>query len=231
LVLAGDWVGQGELGITKTSGNTDSESINLGFDFSNVGELWTNEIDASIYRASFSGETSAKVLSGDYTVKRKLGDRDNLFLNLSYLDDEFDGYREQLSAAFGYGYRVIDTEPTYWEVGLGVGYRDTEELPEFQIDNGIVVESRGLTVNGPTLVLRTSFRNQITDNTQFIDDFKAEVGEDNSFVENEASLLVSMNSKFALKAGLLVRHNTRPARDSDDTDVISTLSIVYTLNN
>ncbi len=221
--FAQGWKGQGEAGLVKASGNTESENANLGLKFSKEGNVWTNELAFSLLKTSADNVDSADSLSADYTLKRSLTERSNIFFNLSYLDDDFDGFTEQVGAAVGYGYKVIDTDPVGWELGAGVGYRDTSEL--LLLEDGSRVEGDDL--SGATFVVRSNYRNQLTDNTQFIDTFKAEIGSDNTFVENEAALVVSMNEKFALKAGLIIRHNTDPAEGFDDTDTISSVSLVY----
>lgn len=225
--FAEGWKGQGEAGLVKSSGNTDSENINIGLKFSNQGEVWSNHFDLAALKASNNDIDSADSLSADYTLKRDLSERSNIFLNLSYLDDDFDGFTEQVGASLGYGYKVIESEPVAWEVGAGIGYRDTSEL--FLLDDGGELEGEDL--SGATFVLRSDYRNQLTPNTQFIDTFKADIGSDNTYVENEAAILVSMNEKFALKAGIVIRHNTDPAEGFDETDTISSVSLVYNFAN
>jgi len=214
---------EGEAGLIKASGNTDSENYNVGLNFKNEGEILSHEIDFFLYQASSDNVDSAESIGAGYTLKYNLTDRSYLFGALSYLDDEFDGFTEQTSASFGYGYKVIDTEPHGWDVGIGVGYRDTSEL--IRLDDG--TEFEGEDLSGATLVLRSDYRNQLTSNTQFVDKFVAEIGSDNTFVENDAAIIVSMNDKFALKAGLLIRHNTDPAPGADDTDTITSVNLVY----
>jgi len=220
------WTGQGEAGLIKASGNTDSENFNVGLNFKNEGEIWAHEINFSLYQASADNVDSAESVAAGYTAKRNLTDRSYLFGALSYLDDEFDGFTEQSSVAFGYGYKVIDSEPVAWDLGIGAGYRDTSEL--IRLEDGTEFEGKDL--SGATLVLISDYRNQITPNTQFLDKFVAEIGSDNTFIENDAALVVSMNEKFALKAGLLVRHNTDPAPGADDTDTISSINLLYNFN-
>lgn len=221
-VLA-DWTGQGEAGLVKASGNTESENFNVGLGFINEGDVWTQEIGFKLLQASTDGVDSADSVSADYIAKRALSDRSYVFAGLGYLDDSFDGFTEQTSASVGYGYHVIDTEDVGLELGVGIGYRDTNQV--LVLDNG--TETDGTDVSGPTGVLLMNYRNKITANTEFVDAFKAEIGSDNTFVENEAALIVAMNEKFALKAGLLIRHNTDPAEGFDETDTITSINLVY----
>ncbi len=224
--LADQWKGQGEAGFVRASGNTDSESANVGLRFENVGDVWSHELLLSTYQASNSGQTSADNFSAAYKLKRELSDKSYLFGSLSYLDDDFDGFTEQSSMSLGYGHKVIDSESTKWDLELGLGYRDTQEL--LTLANGTKAEGDDL--SGATLVLNSSFQHQLTDNTQFVDKFRSEAGSDNTFIENDAALIVSMNDRFALKAGVLIRHNTDPAPGADDTDTITSLNLVYNFN-
>lgn len=222
-IYAQGWTGQGEAGLIKASGNTDSENFNVGLNFKNEGEIITHELNFNLYQASADNVDSAESIAAAYRIKYNLTDRSFLFGGVSFLDDEFDGFTEQTSISAGYGYKVIDTEPVGWDTGIGIGYRDTSELTI--LDDGTEIEGEDL--SGETLVLVSNYRNQLTPNTQFIDDFVAEIGSDNTYLENDAALIVSMNEKFSLKAGILVRHNTDPAPDADETDTITSINLLY----
>jgi len=222
------WKGQGEAGFVTTSGNTDSDSLNLGLKFEKSGKVWDHEIGLAAYQASQEGIDTAENFSANYTLKRNLTERSNIFFNLGYLDDDFDGFTEQLSAAVGYGYKVFNGESVKWETGAGVGYRDTDQLTVIRDDFGDIVEEiEGDDVSGATFVLRSDFEAKISETTKFVDNFKAEIGSDNTYVENDAALFVAINESFSLKLGYLVRYNSDPADGADDTDTITSLNLVY----
>ena len=217
------WSGQGEAGLVVASGNTDTETLNVGLKFEKKGEIWDHEVGFGAYQASNNGEDTAESLTASYTLKRNLTERSNIFFNLGYLDDDFDGFTEQLSASVGYGYKVINNDKVTWETGAGIGFRDTNQL--IILDDGTEIE--GEDVSGATIVLRSDYSHQFTDTTKFVDAFKAEIGSDNTFIENDAALFVAISDRFSLKVGFIVRHNTDPAPGADETDTISSLSLVY----
>lgn len=223
------WTGQGEAGFVSTSGNTDSDSLNLGLKFAKSGEIWDHAISLNAYQASTEGNDTADSKSAGYTLKRNLTKRSNLFLDFNYLDDDFDGFTEQLSASFGYGYKVFNGEKITWETGAGIGYRDTDELLVVRDGdtNEIISETEGDDLSGATFVVRSDFTAVISPTTKFVDNFKAEIGSDNTYIENDAALFVAINSSFSLKLGYLVRFNSDPAETADDTDEITSLSLVY----
>jgi len=220
---AAGWTGQGEAGIISASGNTDSETINLGLKFAKDGKVWDHEIGIAAYKTSSDGNDTADNFNIGYTAKRNLSERSNIFFNLGYLDDDFDGFTEQLSASVGYSYKFIVSDRTSWEAGAGVGYRDTSELSI--LADGSEVEGDDL--SSATFVLRSDFSHQLTDNTKFVNAFKAEIGSDNTYAESDSALFVSMSDRFSLKAGFIVRHNTDPADGADNTDTITSLNLVY----
>ena len=82
-------------------------------------------------------------------------------------------------------------------------------------------------ISGATGVLRSKFNTDLTDNSKFKWNIKTEIGSDNTYAQSDAALLVAMNSRFSLKAQVIVRHNTDPAPTSKKTDTVSLLSLVY----
>jgi putative salt-induced outer membrane protein len=218
-----DWSGSGEVGLVKASGNTDNENFNIGLGFTNQSGIWGQEIKLGLYQSSAENKSTADTVFADYGLKRDFSERRFLVGRIGYLDDAFDGFTAQTSASLGYGYRVILDEPNLWEVSIGLGYRDTKQ--SLRLADGSEID--GKDVSGPTLVLGSKYVRQITPNTQFIDTFKSDIGSDNTYVENDAALIVAMNEKFSLKAGVLIRHNTDPALGADNTDTVTTLNLVY----
>lgn len=217
------WKGQGEAGLIKTSGNTESENINAGLKFEKQGENWAHEIGLGIIKTSADSVDSANSLNASYIIKRNLTERSYVFGSIGYLDDDFDGFTEQSSLAVGYGYHVFKSDEKNLEVGIGLGYRDTSEL--LTLEDGTEVEGKDL--SSETLVGLLNYDNQLTANTTLFDAFRVEVGSENTFVQNELGLIVAMNEAFSLKASLLARHNTDPAPGSDETDTITAFNLIY----
>lgn len=223
-ILATDeWSGTGEVGLIKSSGNSDNENFNVGLAFERKTEIWEQDVHLKYFKSSSDGIESADTVSANYQAKRSLSEKSYVFAGVDYLDDSFDGFTEQFGASLGYGYRIYDSEPLSWEVGIGIGYRDTSEL--ITLANGDEIEGKDL--SGATLVLRSEYAYQLTDNSKISDDFRADIGSDNSFIENNLALTVAMNDQFALKAGVLVRHNTDPAPGKKETDTVSSINLVY----
>jgi len=217
------WSGQGEAGINFASGNTESENANIGLKFKHIGKAWESDLGFNYFLSSDDDVDSAESLSADYIGKRNLSERHFLFGLASYLDDEFDGFTEQASVGFGYGYRLSLPDPLTWNVGVGIGYRDTSEL--FIQEDGSEVEGDDL--SGETFILFSESTFKLSPSADFINTFIAEIGSENTYIESDSALVVGINNAFALKLGILFRHNTDPAEGSDDTDTITSANVVY----
>jgi len=220
------WKGTGEAGILINSGNSDTENINVGLGFEKAGPLWSHTFGLGITKSTSDDVDTANSNTFAYLAKRSLSERSFIFAGLNYLDDDFDGFTEQKGASIGYGYHVIASDKVTFDLGIGIGYRDTSEA--ILIDD---IEVEGKDLSGETLVGLMTYRNKITDNTEFYDTLRLEPGSENTFMENEIGLLVNMNEAYALKASILTRRNSDPAPDAEKTDTITSFNLVYNFGN
>jgi len=199
-VAAQEWSGEGELGLSVTTGNTDTENLNARLKISRAEGPWTNSASVEMLKESENGETSAEryLLTGktayDWT------ERDYVFGSARYDDDRFSGYDYQASFTGGVGRHFIRTERTTLDAEIGPGFRVSET------DEGTKREEAILHGN-------LDFRHQLTENTQFL--------------ESETGLKVAINSRLAMKTVFRVKHNSRVETGEDNTDTLTSVNLVY----
>ena len=222
---ADGWKGKGEAGMLVNSGNTDSKSVNIGLGLENKAGVWGQEAFLGLVRNESDNVDTADSKKVDYIAKRDVTAKSYIFAGFNYLDDAFDGFTEQKAVSAGYGYRVIDSETVKFELGLGLGYRDTADA--VKDDKGFETGDAGLDKSGETVVGLLKYSNKLTANTEFYDTLRIEAASDNTYIDNEIGLLVSMSEAYALKASVTTRRNSEPAPDSKATDTITSLSLVY----
>jgi putative salt-induced outer membrane protein len=121
-----DWQGKGELGGVLTRGNTDTKSLNARLDMTKDTEQWKHTAGFSVLRSTNDDVTSADRWELRGESDYRLTERSFLFGALRYEDDRFTDFDYKGTAAFGYGYKFIDTGPTKLDGRLGVGYRRSE---------------------------------------------------------------------------------------------------------
>ena len=97
--------------------------------------------------------------------------------------------------------------------GIMIGSPMNEENPPAE---GNVV-GRGL----------VSFKHQFNESTSFENVSLIETGSNNTFLQNDAGIAVSMSEKLALKLGYQVRHNTDVNPGKEKTDQLITTNLVF----
>ena len=209
------WSGKGELGLVKTTGNSETESFLLGLEFVRETDRWRHRAAASALSASDSGNTSAERYGFEWQSDYKLDDKSWILGAFRYESDEFSAFENQQTLTIGYGRKLIDNSVNQLSGEIGVGYRDAEDALTGESNSEAIF--RGL----------LDYKRQVTDNTQFSNRLLVESGSDNTFTQNLAGLSVAMNDNFALKFGFEYRNNSDVPPGVDKTDTITSANLVY----
>lgn len=215
---AAEWNGKGEFGLVVSRGNSDTETLNLGLEFERESKTWRNRLNLTALRASDDGQRSAERYTLGYKSDYKFDEVSYLFGVLRYDRDEFSSYDYQASFSIGYGRQLLDTESHQLNLELGPGVRRTREA------------DTGMTETNAIGRFSTAYAWKISDSAEFTDDFLVEAGSDNTFAENKAAINVAINSRFALKFSVAVRHNTDVEPGREKTDTLTTANLVYKFN-
>lgn len=238
LVLAGaahadGWKGQGDAGVVFATGNTESFNANLGLKLEYEGAAWRHAADLRYLRSS-SEQTvitlgpngqpievredvdTADLLSLGWKTDRKLSERAYVFGAIRFDRDEFGPFDTQTNFALGYGYSAIKNEQTTLDLEAGVGYREFETNTVPQVEGDDVI----FRVGG-------KLAHQFSESWQLGNSLLVESGEENTLVSSDTALSFKFNDKLGLKLGVLVRHNSDVPAGTEDTDTISSVSLVY----
>jgi putative salt-induced outer membrane protein len=209
------WRGTGELGYVKTSGNTDTSSLNLALEFIYEKEKWRHTLGGSMLKSSKDGTTDADRWTARAQSDYKFSEKSYVFASVRHDADKFSGYNPVTSFAGGYGRQLVDT-PKHFLLGeIGAGYRLQEVAATGASENGAIVRGR------------LDYRWTISESTVFGNLFLVESGSDNTYFQNDTSLTVAINKAFGVKLGYQYRHNTEPPARSDSTDQQFTTNLVY----
>ncbi len=209
------WTGEGELGLVKTTGNSETESLLLNLEFVRENDKWRHRAAASALSAEDSGNTTAERYGFEWQSDYKLDDRSWVLGAFRYESDEFSAFANQQTLTIGYGRKLIDNAVSQLKGELGVGYRDAEDALTGESNSEAIF--RGV----------LDYSRQVTDNTEFSNRLLVESGSSNTFIQNLLGLSVAMNDKFALKFGFEYRNNSDVPPGVDKTDTITSANLVY----
>jgi putative salt-induced outer membrane protein len=218
LTASADWTGSGELGLVFARGNSDTETINAKLGLTYTRDRWSNESEFSYLRSENDGSLDASRFLASNITRYQMNERSYLTGSARYDQDKFSSFDYQASAAVGYGYRILTGETHVLNVEAGPGVRFTEERDSGESQTDFI--GRGA----------LDYLWTISETAKLENHFLVETGASNTFMENDLSLTVAINGGLSLKTGVAVRHNTDVAPGRDNTDVLSTVNLVYSFD-
>jgi len=210
-----DWTAKGELGASFATGNSENESANAALEVKNTLEKWTHTMGFAGNYGSDSSTTTAQRWEVRGQSDYKFTERAYWFGAGRYEDDRFSAYDFQATAATGLGYKFIDTERTKFWVQGGPGYRFAEVRATGESEDGLIFRGD------------VGFEHQLTATTKVVDRLLVEAGSDNTYVQNDLGLEVTITGALGLRVGYQVRHNTDVDPGIEKTDTLTTVGLLY----
>lgn len=211
----GGWKGEGALGFTSTSGNSDTENLNARLAVSRESDQWRHTASLDSIKNETDDETSAdsQVLKG--RSEYKFGEKSYTFGQLRLEDDEFSGFEYQRTLTFGVGSRFIENDKHLLDASIGLGYRSLKdrETGDTEEDNIVTADVK--------------YEYKISETTTFNQAILIEDGDENTYTESDTSLKMKIEGNLAAKLSYLLKRNSEVPSGIDKSDKITTVSLVY----
>jgi putative salt-induced outer membrane protein len=210
-----DWTGKGDIGASFASGNSENQAASANLELKNTIDKWQHTFGfAGNYGHDGNDKTAQRwELRGQ--TQYEFTERAYGFGAGRYEDDEFSQYDYQASLAGGLGYKIINTERTKFWVQGGPGYRYAKLADTGETEDGVIFRGD------------VGFEHQLTETTKIVDRFLVEAGSDNTYLQNDLGLEVTITGAVGLRVGYQVRHNTDVAPTVENTDTLLTVGLLY----
>ncbi|NOY61904.1 MAG: DUF481 domain-containing protein [Gammaproteobacteria bacterium] len=208
------WEGESELGIVTTSGNTDTQTINVKGKIINNSEQWRHTGKLDGLKTSSDNETTARRIQLSAKSDYKTSEFNYFFGTVVYDDDRFSGYDYRVSEAIGYGRRVIHQENLTLDLEIGPGARQSK------LDNGdsesefIVRAAAGLDW-------------KISDTATFTQDLNIDAGEESTITKSVTALKSQIAGSLAMKVSYTIKNTSDVPPGVKKTDTETALTLVY----
>ncbi|WP_348675885.1 DUF481 domain-containing protein [uncultured Abyssibacter sp.] len=208
--------GKAELGVLKTSGNSQSQSINASLALQHELGRWENQFTATVFTAEEDDEQNAERYSSTFKTSFDFTEFNYLFANLSYEKDLFGGVRERTTETVGYGRRLLKSDRNELNVELGAGARQQEsQKPESLRESDAIVRGALL------------YQFEISETSEFTQKFLTESGDENTYSESITGLKLTIIGPTFAGITYTVKHNSTVPDDRKKTDTYLSVSLSY----
>jgi len=207
------WKASAEFGLVDTSGNSQTTTINAKLNAVHESLEWRNRFTAEYLSASDDVGTVARRTVGQAATNYKLDERNYLFGNLRYENDEFAPYDYRYSETVGYG-RRMRWKTQRLDLEIGAGGSHTRFADGNRDDDGIVR-------------LAGNYAWQLTKTAEFSEVAFTEIGSDNTHSESETGLKLRINGNLAMKLSYKMLHNSEVPEGTEKLDSITSVTLVY----
>ncbi|MGM0435396.1 MAG: DUF481 domain-containing protein [Pseudomonadota bacterium] len=216
-----EWSGSVEVGLVETSGNTEETTVSGEADVTRDWNDWRQNVLLQSRYAEQGGERTAERYSAGTQLDYKYNPNDFVFVRGRYSNDDFSGYQFQASTSAGYGHRFWSEGDSHFDLSTGLGYRYSK-FDEPEPGEGSVRESAIGRLAG-------DFRYQLSETAHLRQEAETEVSVDDgeAMSRSVTSLQANVNSSLALKLSYTVEHDSNPPEDTDRTDTITAVTLLY----
>ncbi|MCM2311421.1 MAG: DUF481 domain-containing protein [Steroidobacteraceae bacterium] len=214
-VALADWSGKGELGGSYASGNNENQALNAALEVKKTQGKWAHTLGFAGNYGNDGTDATADRWELRGQTQYEINDRAYGFGAARYDDDRFSAYDYQASLSAGLGYKIVNTDRTKFWVQGGPGYRFAEVRETGESEDGVIFRGD------------LGFDHQLTETTKIVDRMLVEAGSDNTYLQNDLGLEVTISGAFALRVGYQWRHNTDVLPGTEKTDTLATVGLIY----
>jgi putative salt-induced outer membrane protein len=207
-----------------TTGNTDTSNLGFGLKLAAATENWRHSFKSNAVYGRANGATNKSRYALGYQLDRDINDRLYFFSNADYFSDDFGAFKQGLFLGGGFGYQVLEEEPTTLRLETGLGYR--EQKARLKDDPSGLVSRTETELAGR---LSSDFDHTFNDNVSFQNDTELLYSSSDTFITNEAGIISKLWENISLRASFRVENHSNVPEGREKTDTISRLGVVYTM--
>ncbi|WP_028023448.1 DUF481 domain-containing protein [Enterovibrio calviensis] len=218
------WQSEVELGFQSLSGNSDSMTLNsrLGVNFTDGPYRHMSE--AKFLLVEKDGEEDKHKSELESQANYKFDPKRYVLGNISFIDDKYGPYYQDLTLATGLGYQAIWQEDLSLLLEIGPGYRyQSPNLDEIDDDDLIMPYD----VQEVIVRAQAELSWQINKNAQLETRVTAIAGPSNSSIETRASISTSLIDDLAIKLSTTQKYIDQVPPGLKNRDSIFTVNLAY----
>jgi len=210
----GKWLGEAELGVIYTHGNTKTETYNGKLGFSHEKGSLKHAINLEALRAESDGTKSAEKYFAKGKSDYKFTAKDYAFGSAEYENDKFSGYERRTTEVLGYGRNLISNDTTKLDIEAGPGARQSK-LDNGDSENEWMIRALG------------KLEWKISKTATFTETVTADFAEEAKIYKSVSALSAQVIGALAMKVSYTIKHVSDVPVGIDKTDGEAALTLVY----
>jgi putative salt-induced outer membrane protein len=218
------WSGRGELGGSRSSGNSETVGVSLALTLERKGIDWSHKIQARADYQRSNGLTSREQLFASYEPRFQIDDGLFAYGLAQFERDPLQGFSGRYVASGGLGYKLIDRKNLSLALKAGPAYRVTDFV--VGPDATSLAALAGLDFDW-----RISERLSLTQDTSAVAEgggqATAIIGGDNTSINVVTGLNAKITDRFGARLSYTIDYNSNPPPGAVSTDTLSRMTVVY----
>lgn len=209
-----NWSGEGQVGATRSTGNSSNTGLTAGLKLQRTGIDWRHKITALADFQRSNGVTTREQLLLAYEPNYQLNERVFIYGLGQFERDRFQGFSSRLTGSGGIGYRVIDTDSTQLSIQGGPAYRTTRLIG-------------GGRTSSLAALGALDFDWQVSERIKLTQDVSALLQSANSTLAATTGLEAGLGSGLSARLAYTVEHDTNPPVGAINTDTLTRFTLIY----
>jgi len=210
------WKKEAELGYVATSGNTETQTLSAKAKAEAELTKWRHKAGIEMLQSEDDNSTIAEKYNVYGQTNYKFAETQYAWGTLGYEDDRFSGFKYQVTAAAGYGIRVINKEAMTLDFEAGPGVRIIE-LDAANSDS----DSEGV------FRIAGNFQWDVSETAHFSQELTSEIGEDITISKSVTALQSQVNGSLAMKLTYTLKNTSDVPVGIKETDTETAVTLVY----
>lgn len=209
-----NWKGEGQIGASQSSGNTESVGLSAGLALARKGIDWTHKMRAQADYQRNNGQTSVERYLAELEPQYRINDRTFAFGLGRWEHDRILGYDTRWNLSGGLGYKVFDSKKMTLSLKGGPAFRQTDFV------NG--EEDTELTA-----LAGIDFGWQISPTLRLTQVASTIIGEANGSTSSQTALSAKLTGALSARIAYSAQIDTSPPPGIESVDTQTRFTLVY----
>jgi len=209
------WTGEGQVGGSVTSGNTEDTAFNVGLALNREGLMWNHHINAIADFQKTDGTTTREAFRASYQLDYRISNLWFAYGLFQWERDKFALLDRRFTESLGIGYTVLRTAPFSLIVDGGVALRQTQYIMPDREESDVAG------------CVTAKFAWDIRPNIRFTEEAGGLFGGTTSTIYSRSAFTVGLFGAFSARAAFDVNYESNPPPDVETTDTITRFALVY----